>query len=34
MGHNWVNDAACGAEQNSWCSIGNNQFNKYTICVG
>ncbi|PRP92203.1 hypothetical protein ENSA5_50510 [Enhygromyxa salina] len=33
MGHNWINDSGCGAEQNSWCSVGNNQVDRFTLCV-
>ena len=33
MGNNWVSGAACGAEQNSWCSIGTNTSNKFALCV-
>ncbi|MCA9687329.1 MAG: DUF4215 domain-containing protein, partial [Myxococcales bacterium] len=33
MGHNWINDSGCGAESGSWCSIGANFQNKFTLCV-
>jgi hypothetical protein len=31
MGNNWV--GGCGAEQNSWCSQGNNVQDKFALCV-
>lgn len=31
MGNNWI--GGCGAEQNTWCSIGDNMMNKHTLCV-
>jgi hypothetical protein len=33
MGHTWQNDSACGAENNSWCAIGNAQMNRFAVCV-
>jgi hypothetical protein len=31
MGNAW--NGGCGAEQNGWCSQGNNQMNKFALCV-
>jgi len=33
MGHNWLADAACGAEPNQWCSIGTNISDRFALCV-
>jgi len=33
MGQNWISGAACGAEQNGWCTNGNNMSNKFALCV-
>ncbi len=34
MGHTWQNDSTCGAEQNSWCSVGATiSRTKFTLCV-
>lgn len=32
MGNAWFG-GSCGAEQNSWCSQGDNQMNKFALCV-
>ncbi|MFO7561873.1 MAG: DUF4215 domain-containing protein [Enhygromyxa sp.] len=33
MGGNWSGGASCGAEQNGWCTNGNNTSNKFALCV-
>jgi hypothetical protein len=32
MGNNWFG-GSCGAQQNSWCSQGNNFMDQYALCV-
>ena len=34
MGFNWVNQAACGAIANNWCTVGTNYNNQFAVCVG
>jgi hypothetical protein len=33
MGHKWLNNDTCGAEQGLWCTQGSGQQNKFALCV-